>query len=58
MAEKKVTLKKARVLLDCLIDGIAYRCNQLIEAEAAIIDKAEKDGVADSHPSAVAAAEK
>lgn len=58
MAEKKEPkLKKARVLVDCVIEEQRCRCNAIVEFAADVIAKGEKDGLLDSNPAAVAAAQ-
>lgn len=45
--------KKARILVDKLIDGVQYKCNQVIDADSALIKELVKEGAVDDHPSAV-----
>lgn len=50
-------LKKARVLVDCEIDGKPYKVNAVAEASAEDIKNAEAQGRVDSNKAAVAYAE-
>ncbi len=53
MAKKiHVEAVRARVLRDVMIDGVAYRCDQIIEGDAALI--ARHADALDAHPDAVA----
>lgn len=45
--------KKARILVDKNIDGVHYKCNQVIDADSALIKELVKEGAADDHPDAV-----
>lgn len=45
--------KQARILYQVLIAGLAYACNDVIEADEALIKKLEKEGRADSKAAAV-----
>lgn len=49
--------KKARALVDCTIEGKAYKASQLVIASAKAIDSAEKEGTVDSNKDAVAVAD-
>lgn len=45
--------KKARMLVDHDVEGLRYKCNSIIEADAAIIKQLVKDGMADDTAAAV-----
>lgn len=49
--------KKARVLVDCSIEGKAYKPNDVVELDDKVIAAAEKDGSVDSNAAAVKYAE-
>lgn len=55
---KRSTTKEARVLLDCEVGGKQYKANAYIQADASVIDAAEKAGKVDTHKSAVALADR
>jgi hypothetical protein len=53
MAKKLIaSAVRARVLRDFVLDGVAYHCDQIIEADAAVI--AQHADALDAHPDAVA----
>lgn len=56
--EKEKGKKKARVLADLTHDDRKYKCNELIEADAAEIKSMKDAGQVDDHPSAVAYVER
>ena len=45
--------KKVRILADCLIDGVAYKSNQLVEIDAEIVKPHIKEGNVDAAKDAV-----
>lgn len=45
--------KKARILVDTFVDGVPYKCNQIIEAEESVIKDLVKAGEADASAPAV-----
>lgn len=55
--ESSGKVSKARALVDCVVDGKAYRCNELVTGSAKAIKQAEKEGVVDSNSAAVAVVE-
>ncbi|TVO75132.1 hypothetical protein [Sedimenticola selenatireducens] len=48
-----MSMKKARILVNTPLDGIDYKPNQVIEAEAATIKDLVNAGFADDKPAAV-----
>lgn len=49
---------RARVRVDCQIGGERYKPNDIVSAPVSVIKAEEKAGRVDSHPNAVAAAER
>lgn len=49
--------KKARVLVDCSIEGKPYKVNDVLVAAPEIVAAAEREGLVDSNKAAVAYAE-
>lgn len=45
--------KKARILVDTTVDGIPYKCNNVIEADESVIKDLVKSGEADASAPAV-----
>lgn len=48
-----MAIKKARILVDTTVDGVPYKCNQVIEADEAVIKELVKAGEADASAPAV-----
>jgi hypothetical protein len=48
-----MAIKKARILVDTTVDGVTYKCNQVIEADEAVVKELVKAGEADASAQAV-----